>query len=287
MAYEDVAGFFVQDNPNANPAVIGALPPRLGLLDDSPDRWKTFKAKITALNAEGKGSSVYKVVYLGRHGQGFHNVAEVKYGTEAWDDYWSRLNGDGDIIWGPDPLLTPLGITQAQEANAAWVKESPFGIPTPEKCFSSPLKRALDTWKETFACEGEKEKEKEVLEEGRKKVLILENCREEYGIHTCDKRSTKSSLRSTYPPPVYTFEDGFTEEDLIWAPDERETKDHIRERAKRVLDVIFSLEEAYVSITAHGGFINGFLQAIGRPMYSLPTGGVIPVVVKRTVDSNT
>ena len=29
-----------------------------------------------------------------------------------------------------------------------------------------------------------------------------------------------------------------------------------------------------ISITSHGGFINGFLDAIGRPSYSLPTGGV-------------
>ena len=28
-----------------------------------------------------------------------------------------------------------------------------------------------------------------------------------------------------------------------------------------------------VAITAHGGFINGFLVAVGRKPYSLPTGG--------------
>ena len=28
-----------------------------------------------------------------------------------------------------------------------------------------------------------------------------------------------------------------------------------------------------VCITAHGGFINGFLTAVGRAHYSLPTGG--------------
>lgn len=31
-----------------------------------------------------------------------------------------------------------------------------------------------------------------------------------------------------------------------------------------------------VSITAHGGFINGVLEAIGRRHYALPTGGVYP-----------
>ena len=55
-----------------------------------------------------------------------------------------------------------------------------------------------------------------------------------------------------------------------------------------------------ISITAHGGFISGFLTVVGRGAYSLPTGGmlipgrmffrvsplvlgVIPIVVRRTV----
>ena len=37
---------------------------------------------------------------------------------------------------------------------------------------------------------------------------------------------------------------------------------------------------ADIGITAHGGFINGFLEAVGRAHYALPTGGVLPVVVK-------
>jgi hypothetical protein len=27
----------------------------------------------------------YKVLYMGRHGEGYHNVAEAFYGTPAWD----------------------------------------------------------------------------------------------------------------------------------------------------------------------------------------------------------
>jgi hypothetical protein len=35
-------------------------------------------------NKSGENESV-KVMFLGRHGQGWHNVAETKYGTKAWD----------------------------------------------------------------------------------------------------------------------------------------------------------------------------------------------------------
>ena len=36
------------------------------------------------------------------------------------------------------------------------------------------------------------------------------------------------------------------------------------------------------SITAHGGAIGASLRVLGHRAYSLPTGGVIPVVIKAT-----
>ena len=38
---------------------------------------------------------------------------------------------------------------------------------------------------------------------------------------------------------MYAFEDGFTEEDELWKPDERETKAHVAQRAASVFDRIF------------------------------------------------
>ena len=78
----------------------------------------------------------------------------------------------GELVWGPDPLLTHLGELQAEEAHAAWKAELPFGIPTPQKCFVSPHRRALDTWKITFDRDGEEQ----ILEPERRKVLVLEVC---------------------------------------------------------------------------------------------------------------
>ncbi|KAI0689928.1 phosphoglycerate mutase-like protein [Cytidiella melzeri] len=270
--YTAVSGFFLQDNPSSIAAEIGALPARFGLIDPSTERWDRFKIKIEQLNAKGKEQGeIHKVFFLGRHGQGWHNVGEAKYGTQAWDAHWSKLNGDDEITWGPDPLLTPAGVEQARDARRAWKKEVPFGIPVPVRHYASPLKRALDTWKTVFAEDG-------------LWVTILENCREEYGEHTCDQRSSLSHLQGLYSPPTYAFEEGFAEDDPLWTADQRESKAHISSRAQSVLDVCFGedVEDRYISIVAHGGIINGFLAAIGRPSYPLPTGGILPVVVKRT-----
>lgn len=48
-------------------------------------RWQRFEREVTRLQDEAKSGTIYKVLYLGRHGQGVHNVAEKKYGTAEWD----------------------------------------------------------------------------------------------------------------------------------------------------------------------------------------------------------
>jgi broad specificity phosphatase PhoE len=69
---------------------------------------------------------------------------------KAWDDHWSKLDGDGEIVWGPDAKLTPLGIEQAQAANQLWRSQVPRGIPIPDAVYTSPLSRSIDTADITF-----------------------------------------------------------------------------------------------------------------------------------------
>ncbi|THU84942.1 phosphoglycerate mutase-like protein [Dendrothele bispora CBS 962.96] len=286
-SYQAVSGFFVQDEAT-DPSTVGPLPPRFGLIDDSPERWKLLETKIRQMNDVEPGVS-YKVIIFGRHGQGWHNVGESKYGTEAWDEYWSKLDGDGEITWGPDAELTPLGEDQARSVTSAWKSELPFDIPVPKRNarFCSPMTRAFSTYSLTFAFENEGLKL-----QGDQKPVILENCREEYGEHTCDKRRTKTYIRERFPD--FSIRGGisadtgvfteFSEEDELWLADQREADNHVATRAKTVLDRIFDSHELkseyFISVTAHGGIINGFLRSMDRPSYSLPTGGVLPVVVK-------
>ncbi|KAG9317749.1 hypothetical protein JVU11DRAFT_1966 [Chiua virens] len=99
-----------------------------------------------------------------------------------------------------DPHLTPLGEKQAQETHSAWVTERRFGVPLPEKFYTSPLTRAIRTHKITFD---------ESIVSGIQ-TTIVENIREQAGIHTCDKRRTRSEIHEAFPE--YTIEDGFTED---------------------------------------------------------------------------
>lgn len=56
-----------------------------GLVDKSPERWTNLTSFIEQLNMDSDSLTAYKLVYAARHGQGFHNVGESKYGSVAWD----------------------------------------------------------------------------------------------------------------------------------------------------------------------------------------------------------
>ncbi|KAJ3542920.1 hypothetical protein NMY22_g3320 [Coprinellus aureogranulatus] len=261
-------------------AAVEQVPPRFGLIDDSPDRWTTLRARISELNSspstrkEGENElgaaneveprAECKLILLVRHGEGYHNVAEAKYGTEAWDDYWSKLEGDGELVWGPDPLLTPKGISQARHTREVWEDELQYGLQPPCKIFCSPHSRALKTCEIVF--EG-------YSENGR--ITVVENCREENGVHTCDKRRPRSFIEANYPQ--FHIEDSLTEEDELWGPDFRETKAEVAARALGVIERIWEKRphDWFVAITAHSGFINGVLLALGSKPYPLPTGDKI------------
>ena len=114
-------------------------------------------------------------------------------------------------------------------------------------------------------------------------------------MHTCDKRKTRTYIAASYPR--FVIEDGLTELDELWSPTVRESGAQVTERARKVLDVVFKNDRdalckmisvhfihfkitsfpfilEVISITAHGGFIKGFLNAVGRQSsFSVPTGG--------------
>lgn len=48
-------------------------------------QWQKFAKHIQSMNDASQENVKYKVLFLGRHGEGVHNVAERRYGTKAWD----------------------------------------------------------------------------------------------------------------------------------------------------------------------------------------------------------
>lgn len=108
--------------------------------------------------------------------------------------------------------------------------------------------------------------------------------RETNGEHTCDRRSTASYIHSEFPS--YTFEPDFSETDVLWKPDERETDAAQTMRLHQALEDIFTVDErsAFLSITSHSGSIAAILRAVGHRTFALPTGGVMPLFVKVKVE---
>ena len=60
--------------------------------DEDPRKpWVRFRDHVHALNARDPARTTYKILYITRHGFGYHNYYEAKVGTEAWDVRASHL----------------------------------------------------------------------------------------------------------------------------------------------------------------------------------------------------
>lgn len=287
FTYESISGYFAQDDPSTDVDAFNYHTHNFGLLErDYPDeapedkslpQWKRFEKHVIALaNASGDDTQ-YKVVYLGRHGEGFHNVGEAKYGTKAWDEYWSKLDGDGELYWD-DAHLTETGKGQAL-LNNAFLKDQfseKIGMPAPQAYYTSPLYRCLQTANITYG-------DLKVPANRPFAPIVKELMREVMGEHTCDRRSTRSVIHQAVPK--WRIEPGFTEKDELWQADHRETHEEHDLRTKQLLDDVFSHssdERLFLSFTSHSGAIASLLRVTGHVEYRLPTGGMMPILIKAT-----
>ena len=89
------------DKFHLDPAFKATTLPGLGLvdktyetdhsnsLDDAPkmDRkpWENFESYVEHLNNKAARNTNYKVLYITRHGLGYHNVFEARVGKKAWN----------------------------------------------------------------------------------------------------------------------------------------------------------------------------------------------------------
>ncbi|KAI0503421.1 phosphoglycerate mutase-like protein [Xylaria bambusicola] len=284
--YTTISGFFLQDEPTTDPSTFDYTTVNYGLLDRSyitdkefdpnskKTQWQRFEHYVDTLNRKAEKNTQYKVLFMARHGEGYHNAAESYYGTPAWNCYWGPLDGNGTIIW-KDARLTPTGLAQCTKANNFWRQALIISkIPAPQIYYSSPLTRSVTTANLTFADLG--------LPSSRPFApIVKEFLREGISIRSCDERSSKSAITALLPE--YRFEDGFTEDDMLWRghDGEGETGDAQEIRAKAALDDIFARDEStWISITTHSGQIRTALKVLGHREFGLSTGQAIPVLVK-------
>ncbi|KAL8283657.1 hypothetical protein RQP46_005452 [Phenoliferia psychrophenolica] len=277
MIYSVVPGFFVQDTPGFDGHTADTTADDFGLLDKSPSGWAKLSASLDSLNSQAPSGTSYKLLWCARHAQGFHNMAEAKYGTPLWESHWAKLTTDGELVWGPDPNLSPTGEAQVERAHQAWkaLLAKGTGVPLPRSLYCSPMRRAARTltvtWRDIL------------LGPAGLQPKFMDGIRETVGVHTCDMRSPKSVLGAEYPD--FVFEDGFEEEDLQWSAEKRETHADVDVRVRKALDKIFSTDASTViSITAHDGVLRSILATLSHQPVFMPVAGVIPVLVKSSMD---
>jgi broad specificity phosphatase PhoE len=288
FTYEALPNIFQQSDPNTDPSTFDNAAENFGLIpqpyptdpEEAPPAeplsdWQRFARYVTHLRATSAPETDYKVLYFGRHGEGHHNVAEAYYGTPAWDAHWSKLDGNGTVTWR-DAHLTDLGESQARAAHAFLAAQfrPPRTMPAPDAYYVSPLWRCLQT--ADLSWRGLR-----LPAEKPYRPRVKELLREVLGEHTCDARSSRTAIHAGFPE--YEIEEGFAEEDVLWRAEHRETWAEHDARTRELMDDVFGHEGGtFVSLTSHSGAIASHLRVLGHREFALPTGGMIPVVVRAT-----
>lgn len=237
------------------------------------EQWSSFSQHIQDLDDSSPATTRYKLLYLARHGQGVHNVAESTYGTAKWESHYAKLDGAAGIGEWIDAPLTPEGIRQAKDASNFWLKFSERNITAlPQSYYVSPLDRCLATARLTFG-------PLQLPKDRPYKPVVKEMLRETMGVHTCDKRRSRSYIEKTYPE--VTIAEPFAEEDTLWNAHRRETNQIMDFRFRGLLRDIFKTDNnTHISLTAHSGAIASILRVLGHATFRLKTGSVMAVFVK-------
>lgn len=97
-----ISGVFSQSSPNEwsslNKGQQSRCLKRLGLIDDSSRAWSKLESNIVVQN-HAAGDERAILLFLFRHGEAIHNIAQQHYTKEQWSAL-KRVNGDGPWIWG-------------------------------------------------------------------------------------------------------------------------------------------------------------------------------------------
>ncbi|CAK9436472.1 uncharacterized protein LODBEIA_P10300 [Lodderomyces beijingensis] len=265
--FEPVQNFFKQSSMETDDMGFRYTADDFGALKAWGEILEELKQLNKASNSDNGTNIRYKLMFFARHGQGWANVAGRKYSRDEWYEKWRFLGTDGEITWGPDADLTELGVDQAWENHHAWRHQLSRGAPWPRSFYVSPLQRAIKTHNITW---------------DHQPARVVENLRETIGLHLCHRRSNRSSLESRFPNLV--FDDAVPEEDLVFDSYVRPHKESLSEQFVRVNGVLSEIfendENDVICVTSHAGTIRSFITVIGHRKFTIPTGGMIPIVVR-------
>ena len=86
IEYSTVTGYFLQDETSTNATTFDYTARNFGLINRTYPttnglinltQWQKFSRQVDALNAAAPLNTVYKVLFMGRHGEGYHNAAQT------------------------------------------------------------------------------------------------------------------------------------------------------------------------------------------------------------------
>lgn len=202
---------------------------------------------------------------------GVHNVKEREVGRHEWQQYWSKLDGDGRLEWA-DAVLTEKGAQQAQDLGNFWNEAiARSKVCPPTAFYTSPLRRCLQTIEATWS------KVSGISTSAA--PIVREQLREIFGVHTCDRRGPTSWIREHYPD--FVLPPDTPEEDPWWTPDHRETLEQHSQLWREFLCELFDGDDStYVSITTHSGAIRALYHALGHPDVWTAAGSCVPIAVR-------
>lgn len=205
-----------------------------------------------------------RILYFIRHGEAYHNILEKKAKAKARDDAIAeglapdcqetlrRMEKARDDVLNDEALLdAPLSDTGESEAGGAriamerLVREN--GLPPPTEVLVSPLRRALQT--------------ADIIFPHHKNILVREEVRERLTGKACDTRTPSADIieQGTY--------ERFSMSRLVLSSfakrsnkgsgghAEVENKYQLRERTRKLFDLIAESDHEVLAVVTHKGFL--------------------------------
>ncbi|KAG6762537.1 hypothetical protein POTOM_033045 [Populus tomentosa] len=220
-----------------------------------------------------------------RHAQGLHNV-------EGEKNYKAYLN--------PEYLDAPLTQLGWQQVDNLRKHVHASGLSKRvELVVTSPLLRTLQTAVGVFGGEGYTDRTNplplmvaNVGSSGRAAIsshnsppfIAVEDCREHFGVHPCDKRHDVSDYQFLFPAVDFSLASTWiskikvilvkvrnssavpieTDEDVLWKADVRESTEELAARGLKFLNWLWTRKEKEIAIVTHSGFLVHTLRAFGN-----------------------
>lgn len=214
------------------------------------------------------GQSLYplhrcKTVHLVRHAQGIHNVE----GEKNHDAYLSY-----ELF---DAHLTPLGWKQVDNLRKH-VRSCGLSKKI-DLVITSPLLRTMQTAVGVFGGEAYTDgmgvpplmvanagnsSRSAVSSLNCPPFIAVELCREQVGIHPCDKRRSISEYQPLFPAIDFSLIE--SDGDKLWKTDIRESNEEVAARGRKFMNWLWTRKEKEIAIVSHSGYLFHTLSAFGE-----------------------